>query len=305
MNPGSIYGSPLTVAQVREILRGQLGVGNEELSELIPVRAGMTNITWSFRMNGQKYLLRLPGAGTEQLINRKEEYTVYQAIADIGIGDEVVYFDAEHGMKISRFLENVRTCSPGSPMDIRLCMEQLRWFHEQKLTVPHSFDLAERISYYERLRQPHPSVYADYGQTRKKMDRLLSYVKSCKKEWTLCHIDAVCDNFLLYNNEPDRPPVMIDWEYAAMQDPHLDIAMFLAYSDFTREQADQIMDYYFIQKCPWELRQKIYCYIALCGFLWSNWCEFKRVQGEDFGEYAVRQYELSKVYYDVFMTKQK
>lgn len=296
---------PLTVFQVSEIICRQLGVGNEELSELTPVKAGMTNITWSFRMGGQKYLLRLPGAGTDQLINRKEEFSVYQAIAGIGIGDDVICFDEEQGIKISRFLENVHTCRPDSRTEIRRCIDQLRRFHNQKLTVPHSFDLAERISYYERLRKPFPSVYPDYIQTREKMEILLSCVESFRKERTLCHVDSVCDNFLLYDNEPDRPPVMIDWEYAAMQDPHLDVAMFIAYSDFTREQADQIIDYYFMQNCTREQRLKLYCYIALCGFLWSNWCEFKFISGVDFGEYAVRQYELSKTYFNVFLTEQK
>lgn len=303
MKTGISDRASLTIFQVREIICGQLGVDDEELSELVPVKAGMTNITWSFRMGEQKYLLRLPGAGTDQLINRQEEFSVYQAIAGFGIGDEVICFDREQGIKISRFLENVHTCRPDSQKDIRRCMDQLRRFHEQKLTVPHSFDLRERISYYERLRQPYPSVHPDYSQTREKMDILLSYVESLGKERTLCHIDSVCDNFLLYDDEADRPPVMIDWEYAAMQDPHLDVAMFLAYSDFTREQVDQIIGYYFLQGCPRQLRRKIYSYIALCGFLWSNWCEFKFISGVDFGEYAARQYQLSKIYFNVFMTE--
>lgn len=33
--------------------------------------------------------MRIPGEGTDQLINRKEEYEVYQVIKDLNISDEL------------------------------------------------------------------------------------------------------------------------------------------------------------------------------------------------------------------------
>lgn len=33
--------------------------------------------------------------------------------------------------------------------------------------------------------------------------------------------------------------------------------------------------------------------------LWSNWCEYKRNLGIDFGEYSLRQYRYAKDYYNV------
>ena len=48
------------------------------------------------------------------------------------------------------------------------------------------------------------------------------------------------------------------------------------------------------------MRIKIYCYIAICGLLWSNWCEYKRMCGVEFGEYAARkQYQYAKEYFDI------
>lgn len=49
--------------------------------------------------------------------------------------------------------------------------------------------------------------------------------------------------------------------------------------------------------CPKKIRTKIYCYIAVCGLLWSNWCEYKRNLGVEFGEYSLRQYRYAKDYY--------
>ena len=54
-------------------------------------------------------------------------------------------------------------------------------------------------------------------------------------------------------------------------------------------------------KCSKEVRIKIYCYIAACGLLWSNWCEYKRNLGVEFGEYSLRQYRYAKDYYKIVM----
>ena len=96
---------------------------------------------------------------------------------------------------------------------------------------------------------------------------------------------------------------LIDWEYAGMQDPHVDIAMFCIYSLYTRHQVDDLIDLYFLERCPEAIRIKIYAYIAVCGLLWSNWCEYKRKLGTDFGEYALRQYSFARDYEKIVREK--
>ena len=49
--------------------------------------------------------------------------------------------------------------------------------------------------------------------------------------------------------------------------------------------------------CDLKDKAKIYSYIAISGLLWSNWCEYKRELGVDFGEYSLRQYRYAKDYY--------
>ena len=113
----------------------------------------------------------------------------------------------------------------------------------------------------------------------------------------MTHIDAVADNFLFVNNDKDIR--LIDWEYAAMQDPHVDIAMFCIYALFDRTQIDNLIDIYFEDKCDIKTRIKIYAYISICGLLWSNWCEYKSQLGIEFGEYSLRQYRYAKDYYQI------
>lgn len=87
-----------------------------------------------------------------------------------------------------------------------------------------------------------------------------------------------------------------------MQDPHIDIAMFAIYSMYDKKSIDRIIDIYFNYNCEANVRIKIYAYIACCGLLWSNWCEYKLLVGVEFGEYAMKQYRYAKDYYKIVKT---
>ena len=129
--------------------------------------------------------------------------------------------------------------------------------------------------------------------------KLKPYIDSLEKDWCLTHIDAVSDNFLFYKSAEDKNESLqlVDWEYSGMQDPHVDLAMFCIYSLYNKVQVDNLINIYFKNNCDKNTRTKIYAYIAVCGLLWSNWCEFKRNLGVEFGEYSLRQYRFAKDFY--------
>ncbi len=175
-----------------------------------------------------------------------------------------------------------------------------RDFHQCKLKVGHEFDLFGQIAFYESLWKGAPSVYRDYGNTREKIFSLEAYIRKYAAKKVLTHIDAVPDNFLFCTGADGEQEIrLIDWEYAGMQDPHVDIAMFCIYSLYDRQQIDRLIQAYFPEGCRREIRIKIYAYIAVCGLLWSNWCEYKRSLGVEFGEYSLRQYRYAKEYYKI------
>lgn len=278
------------------VISKALGVTAREIVDIKVLKKGMTNRSFLFTAGGKKYIMRIPGEGTDRLINRKEEASVYQAIAGKKICDEIVYLNPENGYKISEFLEDARVCDPLNNNDLQRCMGKLREFHRQSLKVEHEFDIFGQIDFYETLWNGTPSVYRDYCKTKEKVFRLKAYIDKHIGEKVLTHIDAVPDNFLFAKNGDIR---LIDWEYAGMQDPHVDIAMFCIYALYNKRQIDHLIDVYFENQCPDEIRIKIYCYIAACGLLWSNWCEYKRSLGVEFGEYSLRQYRYAKEYYKI------
>lgn len=272
----------------------------EAITKISVLKKGMTNRSFLFNYKDSKYIMRIPGEGTDQLINRKQEAHVYQIIHDKHICDNIIYINPENGYKITEFIEGARVCDPANMIDVKKCMSKLRLFHEMDLQVNHEFDLFGQINYYESLWNGKGSVYKDYLQTKAHVMSLKSYIDSQAPKKVLTHIDAVPDNFLFSKDANQQESIrLIDWEYAGMQDPHVDIAMFCIYSFYDKAQIDQTIQFYFKNNCPDSIRIKIYCYVAVCGLLWSNWCEYKRNLGVDFGEYSLRQYRYAKDYYKI------
>ena len=274
------------------IIQDCFNVEVDEIKNITVLKKGMTNRSFLFECQNQKYIMRIPGEGTDHLINRKEEATVYQALENRQICDDVLYMNPDNGYKITAYLEDATNCDAENWDEVEACMTKLREFHELNLSVDHRFDIFGQIDFYESLWNGEKSYFKDYEKTKAAIFELKKWIDTLDKTETLVHIDAVPDNFL-FTNDGIR---IIDWEYAGMQDPHVDIAMFSIYSLYSKEQVDRLIDLYFKGEVSPMIRTKIYAYIASAGLLWSNWCEYKRSLGIDFGEYSLCQYRYAKEY---------
>ena len=282
------------ILHILEVIQSVFNIKNNDI-ELTPLKQGMTNDSFIFSINNERYIIRVPGVNTEKIINRHQEYDVYQAIKDEEFVEPLIYIDRDKGYKISKFIENSHTVNPKDWNEINACLKRLKEFHNQSHRVEHYFDVFEHINYYESL-MPNASKYEDYKETKKNIESLEPIIENLVKDWTLCHIDAVCDNFLVTENQD---VYLIDFEYAAMQDPDLDVAMFIVYSLFNRQEIDRIIDIYFEHQATPLKRYKIYSYIAIVGLLWSNWCEAKQDQELLNSSYAQQQYNYAKTFYQI------
>ena len=270
-------------------------IQEEEITNIRCLKAGMTNKSFLFELRGKHYICRIPGPGTEQLINRRQEEAVYRAVNPLHMTEDIVYFDGKTGYKIAHYYEGARNADPHSEEDMRLFMKELHRLHESGLSVPHSFSLRERIDFYEGLcRGREKMLFEDYPEVRGHMNRLLELLELMDRPQCLSHIDCVPDNFLIL---PDGSGKIIDWEYAGIHDPLIDIAMCGIYSYYNEEEMDHLIELYLKRSPDEEERFVIYACAALGGFLWCLWAVFKSSLGEEFGEYTLIMYRYAKLYY--------
>lgn len=285
--------------EIIETIQQVLQVEQTAIKNITALKTGMTNRTFLFECNHEKYIMRIPGEGTSMLINRYQEKDVYSEINGLDLCDDVIYFDDKKGLKLTKFISGAHNCDPMNKEEVKKCMLLLRKFHSLKLSVHHTFDIFEKIEYYESLWNNKNSIYRDYAETKENVFSLKKFIDEQDKEFILTHIDAVPDNFIFFDQNNEEQIRLIDWEYASMQDPHVDVAMFSIYAMYDKKQIDRLIDYYFENKCDHKVRIKIYCYIACCGLLWSNWCEYKHSLGVEFGEYSLAQYRFAKDFYKI------
>lgn len=259
------------------------------------LKSGMTNKSFLFTVDQKDYIFRVPGPGTEELINRCQEKTVYEAIKDLHLSDTIIHFDGKTGYKISRYYKDSRNCDPENNAEVDACMKVLSKFHQSGIQVAHSFDLRERIQFYETLCNQHHAIqFEDYNEVRPNMQILLDWLDNLNIPKVLAHIDSVFANFLILSDNSIR---LIDWEYAGMADPLIDPAMFAIYAYYDEDQTDRLLKSYLRRPPVLQETFRYYSYIALSGFLWALWAEYKIALGEEFGEYTLKMYRYAKTYY--------
>lgn len=270
-------------------------VKEEAIHNIRCLKSGMTNQSFLFELDGKHYICRIPGPGTEFLINRKEEEAVYKAVTPLGITEHILYFDGKNGYKIAQYYEGARNADAKNPDEMAACMEMLRKLHHSGVTVPHTFRIRERIDFYERICRGHEEMlFEDYPAVRARMNELMDRLDTLERPCCLSHIDSVADNFLFL---PDGSLRLIDWEYAGMCDPLIDIAMCSIYSYYSQEELDHLLEEYLQHAPSDEERFVTYAYAALGGFLWALWAVFKSMEGREFGDYTIVMYRYAKNYY--------
>lgn len=256
------------------------------------LKSGMTNKSFIFNIDSSSYICRIPGAGTDKIIDRKKEFAVYNAIKPLNICEEIIYFDKYSGYKISKFYEDARNSDFNNIKDKKTCMKLLKKLHTTDINVDFEFDLIKEIDFYEKLcLNIAPIPFKDYFQVKEKNLEAYNKLNLSKRKKCLAHIDSVSDNFLIFNKGNAK---LIDWEYSAMADPIIDIAMSSIYSFFNKEECDELLSIY-MEGTPTNEDFKIYyTYISLSGLLWSLWGVYKSLLCEDFGDYTLKMYRYAK-----------
>ncbi|WKS99127.1 hypothetical protein NYR30_10300 [Gallibacterium salpingitidis] len=78
------------------------------------VIGGMTNKNYLLTTSKGKFVFRISGVMSNQIINRNNEYVNSLLVSQLDINPNIVYFDKESGYKITEYIKNASTLSPYS-----------------------------------------------------------------------------------------------------------------------------------------------------------------------------------------------
>ena len=294
----------IKIKNLKKILPEELGEFFEISSDQIKIedvlKLGWKNTTVSFVIEGKKYAFRIPNMQKGSLANYSLEHKVYNKLEKLMITDDLVYYAEENGNKISHFIVNTNPLDVSDKGKVKECFMVLSCVHGLETEKKPTFDLWEIIEHYEGL-WTDCSFYPDYDELKRKIRECYEYTLKSPKVLGITHFDLSGDNFLIQEMENGETDIrIIDWEYAGIQDTHLDIAMFALLAHYSKEDLDWLVDYYFADQCSPEMRRKIYAYMAVCGLLLSNFYETLDRGGRDMTQDESEFFYEAERYYDIF-----
>ena len=256
---------------------------------------GLTNKNYKVETTTGDYVVRLPGVGTKELINRREEHICTRLANELDIDSELLYFRDEDGVKIARYVEDAETMNMNTIKDLdnmRAIADIFKRLHESGKAVPVIFNVFEKIEEYEAVLRKCEGdfLWPDYEAVKAQVRSLEKEVKDMKIEATICHNDPLCENFVKGKDKM----YLVDWEYAGMNDPMWDIADVFIEAGFTPEEEVKFNNFYFNQEQDEQMERRILINKVFLDFLWSLWGKQRYSTGADLLEYANERYERAK-----------
>ncbi|MEM7171746.1 MAG: choline kinase family protein [Pseudomonadota bacterium] len=269
--------------------------GNDVQSERL---GGLTNLVFKLTTSGRTYLLRIPGEGTGDYIDRSIEGHNAQVAARAGVSAQVLFFDEADGLMLADYIEGCVTMTPesfpvtdGAPGRAALAMKQM---HDCGEDFRFRFELFAMIEDYlsvlDKLGAELPPGYHDVVAEAAEIRTVLDAKPVDLKP---CHCDPLCENFL----DDGKRMWIVDWEYSGMNDPYWDLGDLSVEACFGPEQDREMMEAYCGGAVPNHLMGRMVIYKAMCDLLWTLWGLIQHANknpADDFWAYAINRFERCK-----------
>lgn len=265
----------------------------DRVEGIVPIKEGLTNLSFRFSVDGRSYVYRHPGSGTDEIINRRSEAYSQGVAKRLGIDDTFIHQDTQKGWKLSRFVEDCRPFDYHDEGHVRQAMDLIRRLHHCGESSQWTYDLFEKAQSMMELlgARSYPS-FPDYELLRDRAARLDLFVKEDGVAPCLCHNDFYNTNFLV----SDEAMYLIDWEYSALSDYASDLGVFICCSDYDEDEADRVLETYFQRVLTEDEYRHCIAYVALAAYHWFVWALYKEATGDPVGEWLYLWYRYAKTY---------
>ena len=263
------------------------------MNEVSAVRlGGLTNRNYEIQCPAGHFVLRIPGEGTGDIIDRGVEEHNARVAAEAGVNAEVLFFDVDEGTMLCRYVEHSITMSADGFKDLGAVERAARAFrrlHTCGREFRTRFELFEQIDNYlgvvKKLDAPIPDGYAD---VQREAEAVRAALGAHALPSAACHCDPLAENFL---DVGDRMYI-VDFEYSGNNDPMWDLGDLSVEADFDTRQDEVFMRAYFGGEPPAFEAGRMVMYKAMCDLLWTLWgvVQFANDNpAEDFWAYSVNR----------------
>ena len=243
-------------------------------------------------------VLRIPGEGTSEYINRGHEAVSAQVAADAGVAPEVLHVNAETGVMVTRLVANAVTMTPenfrgrmGAPARAGAALRKL---HASSGVFPFRFELFAMIdAYLAVLATKDVTLPQGYHDVVQQASVIRAALAKQPVPLVPCHCDPLCENFI----DDGSAMWIVDWEYAGMNDPMWDLGDLSVEGGFDAAQDDALLRGYFGGDALPADQARMVIYKAMCDLLWTLWGLIQHANknpADDFHAYALNRFNRCK-----------
>jgi thiamine kinase-like enzyme len=273
---------------------------------------GLTNLVFRVGQEGgdssrqQAWCLRLPGEGTEDIINRAFEKNAALETARVGVSPDVLYFDDKTGIMVARFLDGAVTMSPTFFKERHHAPKRagaiLCKLHSSGAVFDNTFNVFAMVDEYLKvLAKKQLEIMPDGFDeaVRVANQSVRAALDAHPLPSVACHCDPLSENFM--DEDGGGRMWLVDWEYSGMNDPLWDVADLAVEAELDSAHEDELLQGYFgvaVKEIHAFDRGRVVLYKALCDLLWTLWGLIQHANGnpaEDFYAYACNRFSRCSV----------
>ena len=278
------------IPQVEELVKKVRG--DKKIRELTRL-GGMTNHSYKAVLeDGEELLVRIPGEGTEEMIDRGDERKSTELACRLDI-DAKLYWFGDDGKKVMAFIHDPQPMDEAvmrRPENLKQAARIFRKLHTCGEDTGVRFEVFEMAELYERIiREGGVAFYDDYEAVKQTvMDIKAAVDANGIAPRVPCHNDSLTGNWVL---DGDGRLYLIDWEYSGMNEAMWDLSCLSIEAAYTEENDDALLEAYFGRPATVEEKKRFIAAKLYVDYLWTLW-GLTRVpfDGDFMQEYADGRY---------------
>lgn len=271
----------------------------EDIVDFRNVSEGMTNTSFTFRIDGIDYIYRYPGNGTNKIINRKNEKNSLKLAHKLGIDPTYIYLDTNEGWKISKFVHTFREPDYSSKEDSSQVIRVLQKLHAADVKVDYGMKPWEDACKMEKLlKDGDGDSFAKFEPLKKKIKKLYDMTQGDGIKKCFCHGDTYKHNWMIRQN---GDTLLIDWEYSGMSDPGIDVGYYIVDAMYDFDDAESFIKEYLADNDNAKNEFHFMAYTAIIAYYWFVWALYRESCGAVMGESLYNWYKMAEKYADYLL----
>jgi thiamine kinase-like enzyme len=237
-----------------------------------PVLGGISNTNFcvTTRDDGKRYVVKVPGAGTEMFIDRVAAFDASRKAGALGIGPRIYDDLADDGIEINDFLPDRRACTHTDlvqPAARRAVIDAYRRFHSiEPLNLTKTvFDMIEEHA--QQVQDLGGWLPPDHVWLMKQYRLAHAALEASGLDLVPCFNDPMPGNFMI----DDAGTIMlVDYEYASNNDRCYELGIWFGEMFFPADVEKELIEAYFGSYRE-ELYARVIIHKALADIKWALW----------------------------------